>query len=117
MVTFWPTREPPSPRPCWSAAKNFVRSTEESRNPITGIFGCCALAASGHPAAAPPSRVMNSRRLICAHLAEDHTLPHGPRKSRVVHHSKFGGQCRSWVKTGKAQIEHVFSGLPPTTDI
>ncbi len=22
-------------------------------------------------------------------------------------------QCLSWVKTGKAQIEHMFSGLPP----
>ena len=32
------------------------------RNPITGIAGCCARAASGH-AAAPPSSVMNSRRL------------------------------------------------------
>ena len=31
-------------------------------NPITGIAGCCARAASGHLAAAPPSSVMNSRR-------------------------------------------------------
>jgi hypothetical protein len=34
------------------------------RNPTTGIAGCCARAASGHAAAAPPSSVMNSRRLI-----------------------------------------------------
>ena len=33
-----------------------------SRNPITGIAGCCARAASGHATAAPPSSVMNSRR-------------------------------------------------------
>jgi hypothetical protein len=33
------------------------------RNPITGTAGCCARAASGH-AAAPPSSVMNSRRLM-----------------------------------------------------
>jgi hypothetical protein len=33
------------------------------RNPITGIGGCCARAASGH-AAAPPSSVMNSRRFM-----------------------------------------------------
>jgi hypothetical protein len=32
-------------------------------HPITGIAGCCALAASGH-AAALPSSVMNSRRVI-----------------------------------------------------
>ena len=31
------------------------------RNPITGIAGCCARAASGH-AAAPPSSPMNVRR-------------------------------------------------------
>jgi hypothetical protein len=31
------------------------------RNPITGIVGCCALAASGHAIAAPPSSVMNWR--------------------------------------------------------
>ena len=27
--------------------------------------GCCAHAAIGHAAAAPPSRVMNSRRFVC----------------------------------------------------
>ena len=32
------------------------------RNPITGIAGCCARAASGQAAAALPSSVMNSRR-------------------------------------------------------
>jgi uncharacterized protein YchJ len=30
-------------------------------NPITGIADCCARAASGHAAAAPPSSVMKSR--------------------------------------------------------
>ena len=69
------------------------------RNPTTGIAACCAHAASGH-AAAPPSSVMNSRRLICAPSAEDRTLPHRPRKSRVMHHSKFGSQCLSWVGLG-----------------
>jgi hypothetical protein len=34
------------------------------RNPITGIVGCCARAASGHAAAALPSSVMNARRLM-----------------------------------------------------
>jgi hypothetical protein len=33
-----------------------------SSNPITGIAGCCARAARGHVAAAPPRSVMNSRR-------------------------------------------------------
>ena len=35
------------------------------RIPITGIAGCCARAASGHAAAAPPISVMNSRRCMC----------------------------------------------------
>src|SRR6266566_4452984 len=35
------------------------------RKPITGIAGCCARAASGHVAAAPPRSVMNSRRFVC----------------------------------------------------
>jgi hypothetical protein len=34
------------------------------RNPITGIAGCCARAGSGQAAAAPPSSVMNWRRLM-----------------------------------------------------
>src|SRR5262249_31221574 len=34
--------------------------------PTTGIGCCCARAASGHVATAPPSSVMNSRRLIFA---------------------------------------------------
>jgi hypothetical protein len=33
------------------------------RNPIRGA-GCCARAASGHAAAAPPNSVMNSRRFM-----------------------------------------------------
>jgi uncharacterized protein YchJ len=34
--------------------------------PITGIADCCARAASGHAAAAPPSSVMKARRFIRA---------------------------------------------------
>jgi hypothetical protein len=38
------------------------------RNPTTGIAACCARAATGQAAAAPPSNVMNSRRLMSAVL-------------------------------------------------
>src|SRR5262249_43517890 len=41
------------------------------RNPITGIAGCCARAASGHTAA-PATSVMNSRRLIVAPRGQNH---------------------------------------------
>ena len=37
-------------------------------NPITGIAGCCARAASGHAAAAPPSSVMKFAPLSFDHL-------------------------------------------------
>jgi hypothetical protein len=39
---------------------------------MSGIAGCCAGAASGHAAAAPPSSVMNSRRF---QLIELHSVP------------------------------------------
>jgi hypothetical protein len=29
----------------------------------------------------------------------------------------YGDQCPSWVKTGKAQGEHMFSALAPKADI
>jgi CheY-like chemotaxis protein len=54
---------------CKPPRLNAVRNGAESpgvvilTNPITGI-ACCARAASGHAAAAPPSSVMNSRRFI-----------------------------------------------------
>src|SRR5215831_4568270 len=36
--------------------------------PTRRVFCCCALAANGHAAAAPPSRVMNWRRFTAHHL-------------------------------------------------
>jgi hypothetical protein len=52
--------------PCRNACVSFglMSAGKLLRYPITGIAGCCAPAASGHVAAAPPSSVMNSRRLI-----------------------------------------------------
>jgi hypothetical protein len=61
----------------------------EPKNPIVGSFpACCALAASGH-AAAPPTSVMNSRRLTDCPQTKNVTLPHRWSGSSVVHHSKF----------------------------
>src|SRR5262245_48881272 len=51
--------------------------------------GCCALAASGHAAAAPPSSEMNARRLMEAFpraSRPDVTTPLHP--NAAVHHSK-----------------------------
>ena len=41
-----------------------VAGDELLRNPITGIGGCCARAASGHAAAPPATPLMKSRRLM-----------------------------------------------------
>ena len=46
------------------------------RYPITGTPGCCALAPSGHAAAAPPSSVMNPRRFM-ASPSFDHLVGEG----------------------------------------
>src|SRR5439155_19615959 len=44
--------------------------------PTTGIAGCCARAASGHAAAAPPMSVMNWRRLMSLNRGRALGLPH-----------------------------------------
>ena len=47
----------PSPRD-----RGRILTEPHRENPITGIAACCACAASGHAAAAPPTNVMKSRR-------------------------------------------------------
>jgi hypothetical protein len=60
---FWPSIKPASFRPLRNASTKRADPAADVflMNPITGVPGCCARAASGH-AAAPPSSVMNSRR-------------------------------------------------------
>src|SRR6516165_7706204 len=64
MTTFWFSMNPVSANPRRNAATRCALSSGERalRNPITGIGGCCARAASGHTAA-PPISVMNARLL------------------------------------------------------
>jgi hypothetical protein len=63
--TLRPSTYPVSLKPLRNASSRLTLISAEvpPRNPITGIAVCCARAASGHAAAAPPSKVMNSRRL------------------------------------------------------
>src|SRR5215468_52538 len=56
---------PASLKPRRNAATICLESLRDllSRNPTTGIAGCCACATMGHAAAAPPSSVITWRRL------------------------------------------------------
>ena len=66
------------------------------RNPITGIPGCCARAASGQ-AAAPPSAAMNSRRLMNSPQAKGGHTTISLDAAVLCITAKFGGQCLIWV--------------------
>src|SRR5262249_39895329 len=66
------------------------------RYPITGIAGCCARAASGHVAAAPPSAASNSRRPMVTVIRPSHArCVEGriPRHERAVFTFKEGRMC------------------------
>src|SRR5262249_53299205 len=56
--------KPASFRPCRKASTINAKPAAGVllRNPITGIAGCCARAASGHAAAAPPRNVAKNFR-------------------------------------------------------
>jgi hypothetical protein len=61
-----PSIQPSSRNRCTKAAVHWLCVAAEfvPKNPMVGSFaGCCARAASGHATAAPPSSVMNWRRL------------------------------------------------------
>ena len=55
-------------RPSLSASTILPESFSDRllRNPTTGVATCCARAATGHAATAPPRRLVNSRRRISA---------------------------------------------------
>jgi hypothetical protein len=93
----------------WERAEvKFLRATRQlPALPRRSIAGCCALAANGH-AAAPPRRLMNSRRRISApKLRGQHCsartrylgigLKPGIKTIAAVH-----SQCRRWVKGGRS---------------
>jgi len=58
--------KPASPRPLRNACNTGPVSSGERalKNPITGLAACCARAVNGQAAVAPPSNLMNSRRLM-----------------------------------------------------
>jgi hypothetical protein len=80
--------------------------------PIIGTR-CCARAVSGR--ATGKSDELSPPHVLPS--AEGLTLPRRSRKSRVVHHSNFGGQCLSWVKTRIYRTATATAASPRITDI
>ena len=80
------------------------------RYPITGIAGCCACAASGHDAAAPPSSVMNSRRLV-SDMGSSSRSGDGPYGQSTTHLACRGpgrqvhGADLNWSESGFVQLK------------
>jgi hypothetical protein len=75
IVTVRPSIQPNSRSRCMNAATSSLRpaSVCAPRKPMVASFplGCCARAARGHAAAAPPSSPMNSRRFTAQCLRQE----------------------------------------------
>src|SRR5215831_1223229 len=90
MLTFWPSTNPTTARPWWNASKEpwaKLFGDRVLRNPITGITGCCARAATGH--AAPPTSDMNSLRFTTSDSRASHQKDSTPRHGRLLHPSTW----------------------------
>src|SRR5262245_47867095 len=75
------------------------------RNPITGIVACCARAASGHATAAPPSSVMNSRRLMGFPEGQGSQMNYS--RVRAVHRSKSGRLMSALGRVSRVSPVHT----------
>src|SRR4249920_3709105 len=100
MLMFLPSMKPVSFSPWKKAAREFSRASPGNeladlplRKPIT-LRGSCARAGDIH-AAAPPRRVMNSRRLMGFPDAEDYTLPHRGKKRSCASQQNWAARVGS----------------------
>src|SRR5262249_54100499 len=92
MLTFWPSTNPAPARPWRNASKEpwaKLFGDRVLRNPITGITGCCARAATGHAAAAPLTSDMNSRRFTTSDSRASHQKDSTPRRGSLLHPSTW----------------------------
>ena len=110
IATVRPSIQPSSRSRCTKAAVHWLQfeGVLAPRNPmVSSLPGCCARAASGH-AAAPPTRVMKSRRLIGRSQVQETQHCTGSNeyfdRARTTHqnHCAVHCQCRRWVKTRMA---------------
>jgi hypothetical protein len=97
--TLRPSAQPNCCRLCRNAAMRACDSessaAEAMSTPMRGIrSGCCARAASGHAAAAPPSSVMNSRRFNRWNCIQS---PNGKTSGQIDDHSFARFQTNSSV--------------------
>src|SRR5262245_13967056 len=100
---FCPTIQPACWRPCANAVRRAWPSASFAANGVSTPMRrtrspCCPRAAIGHAAAAPPSSVMNSRRLILNLPLQESvhrilSLPWGRRRVLQTHLN-----CSEWTK-------------------
>ena len=109
IATVRPSIQPSSRNRCTKGATHWLSNEGVlmPMNPIVGNFaGCCARAASGH-AAAPPSRVIRSRRLMGLTRGQGSEPKYS--RSRLCQwrasQQKSDASCPSWVS-------RVASGRP-----
>jgi hypothetical protein len=83
-----------------------------------GVFnfaGCCARAASGHAAAAPPKSVMTSRRLIGFPQGQGSRIKYSRSGPCIA--AKAGRSSPVRVKLGRAGDVRCTTALPPKADV
>src|SRR6516164_1950728 len=124
ILTVWPSIKPASAKPCRNAEAMRAESSGDRplMKPTTGIAACCARATSGQ-VAAPPSRVMSSRRLIGFVLsAGQHRyqstlycttvrLPHPCPLWVKSRHSTAGVQCPLYPRNRTLKLSRAMSAL------
>src|SRR5215468_7996303 len=109
-------------RPWRNAASTCEEAAREPlrRYPITGIGCRCARVTPGQATAAPPSSVMNVRRLMGLSL-QPHSASRGYHirgdaccASQQISAAHVG--CGSFSSDGQAPAAHGMSALPPKAD-
>ena len=99
---------------CWAAVERELRLGPSI--PTRQILpACCARAASGQPAAVPPTSVMNSRRLT-GRPFKQRVLPYHA-VGCIMHHSKFRWLMSALGQKRTSRQVWSMSALPPKADI
>jgi hypothetical protein len=116
--TLRPTAQPVSWRPCRNAARRTCPSASSAAKFMSTPMcrtrsACCARAASGHVAAAPPSRVMRSRRLMGRAHGQGSRAKYSTESGSVACVATKKGVIRPLgVRIGHPAMSAPMSGLP-----